>query len=114
VCKASDGADGAEEVVGFGALAPFRSRPAYSTSVENSVYVDRAYRGRGVGRAILEELIKLASVHGFHAIVARIVGENTASISLHRACGFELVGIEREIGRKHGRWLDVVELQRLL
>jgi phosphinothricin acetyltransferase len=101
-------------VVGFGALSAFRSRAAYATTVEDSVYVDRSYRGAGVGRAVLEELLRLAADHGFHSVVARIVGHNEVSIGLHRACGFELVGTEREVGRKHGRWLDVVELQRLL
>jgi len=105
---------GGEVVLGFGGLSPFRSRPAYATSVEDSVYVDDAHRGLGVGRALLEELVRLAAVHGFHTVIARIVGENEASIALHRACGFEVVGVEREIGRKHGRWLDVVELQRLV
>ncbi len=101
-------------VAGFGSLSPYRSRPAYSTSVENSVYVDEAYRGSGVGRALLEELITLAATHGFHTVIARVVGNNEASIALHRSCGFTLVGVEREIGRKHGRWLDVVELQRMI
>ena len=102
------------EVVGFGALAPYRSRPAYATTVEDSVYVRRDLRGRGWGRAILAELVRLATVHGFHAVMARIVGGHGASIGLHRACGFELVGVEREVGRKFGRWLDVVLMQRLL
>jgi L-amino acid N-acyltransferase len=101
-------------VTGFGSLSPYRSRPAYSTSVENSVYVDKAYRGMGLGRELLEELLALAATHGFHTVVARVVGNNEASIALHRSCGYELVGVEREIGRKHGRWLDVVELQRML
>ena len=100
--------------VGFAALSPFRSRAAYATTVENSVYVDRAARGTGVGRLLLTDLLSLAANAGFHSVIARIVGENSASIALHEACGFELVGREREVGRKHGRWLDVVELQRLL
>ena len=103
-----------EVVLGFGALSTYRSRPAYATTVENSVYVDRDHRGEGIGRAVLEELVRLAGGHGFHSVVARVVRENEASIELHRACGFGVVGIEREIGRKHGRWLDVVELQRML
>jgi phosphinothricin acetyltransferase len=76
--------------------------------------VDREHRGAGIGRALLGELLDLGSRHGFHSVVARVVTENEASISLHRSCGFELVGVEREIGRKHGRWIDVVELQRML
>lgn len=103
-----------EAVLGYGSLSAFKEKPGYATTVENSVYVARHCRGRGVGRALLEELIRLASEHGFHAIIARTEGSNAASTNLHLACGFEMVGVEREIGRKHGRWLDVVELQRML
>lgn len=101
-------------VVGFGSLSPYRSRPAYSTTVEDSVYVDPGHRGRGVGRAVLSELVRLAQVHGFHAVMARIVGGHDASIGLHRACGFELIGVEREVGRKFGQWLDVVLMELLV
>jgi phosphinothricin acetyltransferase len=103
-----------DEVVGFASLSPYRHRPAYSTSVEDSVYVRGDQRGNGVGRALLEELMKLATQHGFHAVLARIVGGHEASIALHRAVGFEVVGTEREVGRKFNRWLDVVVMQRLL
>ena len=103
-----------DEVVGFGSLSPYRSRPAYSTSVEDSVYVHHEWRGRGVGRLVLEELLRLATSHGFHAVMARIVGSHDTSIALHRSCGFELVGIEREVGRKFGRWLDVALMEKLL
>ena len=102
------------EVVGFGSLAPYRSRPAYATTVEDSVYVRRDVRGLGCGQAILAELLRLATTHGFHAVMARVVGGHEASIGLHRSCGFQLVGVEREVGRKFGRWLDVVLMQRLL
>ena len=112
VATAGNGKD--QIVTGFGALSVYRTRPAYSTTVENSVYVHRDHRGAGVGRALLDELVRLAGLHGFHTVVARVVRENEASIALHRACGFEVVGTEREIGRKHGRWIDVVELQRML
>ena len=101
-------------VVGFGSLSPYRSRPAYSTSVEDSVYVHEEARGAGVGKAVLSELVRLAEVHGFHAVFARIVGGHEASIALHRGCGFELVGVEREVGRKFGKWLDVALMQRLV
>ncbi len=102
------------EVVGFGSLSPYRDRPAYATSVEDSVYVRRDSQGAGVGRATLEELVKVATSHGFHAVFARIVGGHEVSIALHRAQGFDLVGTEREVGRKFGHWLDVVVMQRLL
>jgi phosphinothricin acetyltransferase len=101
-------------VVGFASLSPYRPRPAYSTSAEDSVYVVADHRGEGIGRALLGEIVSLAGVHGFHSVMARIVGDHTASIALHRSCGFELVGIEREIGRKFGRWLDVALMQLLI
>ena len=102
------------EVVGFGSLSPYKDRPAYSTTVEDSVYVARSSQGRGVGRLVLGGLLSVATDHGFHAVIARISGEGDASIGLHAALGFEHVGREREVGRKFGRWLDVVVMQRLL
>jgi L-amino acid N-acyltransferase YncA len=102
------------EVVGFGSLSAYRERPAYATTVEDSVYVRRDCRGRGFGKAVLSELLALATAHGFHAVMGRIVGGHEASIALHESCGFGLVGVEREVGRKFGRWLDVVVMQRLL
>ena len=103
-----------DDVVGFGSLSPYRDRPAYATTVEDSIYVRHDRRGTGVGRALLQELVRLATIHGFHAVMARVVGSHEVSLALHRACGFELVGIEREVGRKFGRWLDVVVMERLL
>ena len=111
---AVDAGAGAGEIVGFGSLSTYRDRPAYATTVEDSVYVRVDQRGRGVGRLLLAELVRLAGVHGFHAIVARIVGSNEASIAIHQRCGFEMVGVEREIGRKFGRWLDVAVMERLV
>ncbi len=105
-------ADG--EVAGFASLSPYRARPGYSTTVEDSVYVDAAHRGRGVGRLLLSELVRLAQTSGFHAVMARITAPQEPSLALHRSCGFELVGVEREVGRKFGRWLDVALVQRLL
>jgi phosphinothricin acetyltransferase len=106
--------DDQDRVLGFGSLSPYRPRPAYSTTVENSVYVDEAFQRRGIGRAILDELLRLAEAHGFHVVIARIAGDNDASVALHTACGFEMVGVEHEVGRKFGRWLDVVCMQHLL
>jgi phosphinothricin acetyltransferase len=106
--------DESGEVVGFGSLSPFKDRPAYATTVEDSIYVRRDRRGEGIARALLEELLRLAADHGFHSVIARIVGGHAASIALHERCGFTVVGTEREVGRKFSRWLDVVELQRML
>ena len=104
----------ADEVAGFASLSPYRDRPAYRTTVEDSVYVERSHQGRGVGRLLLTELVHRATESGFHAVMARIVGGHEASIALHRSLGFEVVGTERQVGRKFHRWLDVVLLQRLL
>lgn len=101
-------------VAGFGSLSPWRDRPAYSTTVEDSIYIHRDRRGMGIGTALLGELVSMATAHGFHACMARIVGGHEASIALHRAGGFEVVGTEREVGRKFNRWLDVVLMERML
>ena len=106
--------DDGDEVVGFASLSPYRPRPAYAPTVEDSVYVRRDRRGSGIGRVLLTDLVALARDHGFHSVIARIVGEHEASIALHRACGFEQIGCEREVGRKFGQWLDVVLMQRML
>jgi phosphinothricin acetyltransferase len=106
--------DADDLVVGFGSLSPYRPRAAYSPTVEDSVYVHRDHRGNGIGLALLGELVRLGGAHGFHSAIARIVGNHEASIALHARCGFETIGTEREVGRKFGRWLDVVLMQRLL
>src|SRR5690606_6101631 len=102
------------EIAGFASLSPFRDRPAYRPTVENSVYVHADHRGRGVGRALMEAIVEIAAARGFHSVIARIVGDHEASIALHRSVGFELVGVEREVGRKFGRWLDVAVMQKML
>jgi phosphinothricin acetyltransferase len=113
VATGGDGGDGGE-VLGFGSLSPYRDRPAYRTTVEDSVYVRRDHRGAGVGQAVLGELLVVAAAHGFHSVMARIVGGHQASIALHAGHGFTMVGVEREVGRKFNRWLDVAVMQRLL
>ena len=102
------------ELLGFASFSRYRDRPAYSTTVENSVYVAPGAHRQGVGSALMTELIEVATHHGYHSIVARIADAQEASIQLHSKHGFELVGIERQIGRKFGRWLDVALMQRML
>ena len=102
------------EVVGFAALSPYKERAAYRTTVENSVYVSRGHAGLGIGRQLMEHVIGVARDSGFHSIMARVETSSTASRALHAACGFELVGVEREVGRKFNRWLDVAVMQLLL
>lgn len=106
--------DNTDTVVGFGSLSPYKERPAYFTTVEDSVYVRGDQRATGVGSQILSELVRLAQSYGYHSLIARIVGGHDTSISLHRRCGFDIVGTEREVGRKLGRWLDVVVMQRMM
>ena len=101
-------------VLGFGSLSSYRDRPAYSTTVEDSVYVAPGHQGKGVGRAVLEALVEAAELRGFHTVIGRIAGGNEASIALHQRCGFTVVGVEREVGRKFRRWLDVTVVQRVL
>ena len=108
-----DERSGALEVV-VASLSTYRERAAYRGTVEDSVYVHGDFRGEGVGRALLHGIVEVASSRGFHTVIGRVVGGHDASIALHRAEGFELVGVEREVGRKFGRWLDVVVMQKLL
>lgn len=103
-----------DHIAGFASLSPFHSRPAYSTTVENSIYVHRDHRGKGIAAELMESLIDTARHHGFHSMIARIADGQPASVALHRSVGFELVGTEREVGRKFGRWLDVVIMQLFL
>jgi L-amino acid N-acyltransferase YncA len=106
--------DGDGAVVGFGSLSPYKERAAYRTTVEDSVYVDGSRQGEGIGTALLTRLVEVARSSGFHTVIARIEASGTGSRALHAKCGFELVGIEREVGRKFNRWLDVAVMQLLL
>ena len=108
------GESGSEEILGFASLSPYKERAAYRPTVEDSVYVRRDLGRRGVGRVLLGELIEVARTSGFHSMMARIEASGEASRGLHSACGFREVGIEREVGRKFNRWLDVVLMQKML
>jgi len=103
------------ELAGFAYANSYRARIAYQWTVENSVYVDGRFQGHGVGSALMQALIEECTARGFRQMVA-VIGEpaNTASIRLHERFGFELVGVFRGLGRKHGRWLDTVQMQRAL
>lgn len=102
------------EVLGFASLSPYKERAAYRTTVEGSVYVRRDRMGEGIGSALLGRLVEIARASGFHTVMARIEASSAASRALHASCGFDLVGIEREVGRKFNRWLDVAVMQRVL
>ena len=102
------------EVAGFASLSPWKEKHAYRTSVEDSVYVHRDHHRRGLGRLLLTHLLDVAAQSGFHAVFARIVGGHDASMALHAELGFEQIGVEREVGRKFNRWLDVVLMEKIL
>ena len=104
----------AGRVLGYAYGGPYKERAAYRTSVENSVYVATGQQGRGIGKLIVNELLRIARASGFHAVFARISGPSEASKALHASCGYAVVGTEREVGRKFNRWLDVVIMQILL
>lgn len=103
------------EIVGFAYAAPYRTRPAYRATVEDSVYVAADQARRGVGRALLAELIRRCEIAGRREIIA-IIGDsaNSGSIALHESCGFRHVGTLERVGCKRGRWLDTVIMQRRL
>jgi len=109
-------AGGAGTVLGYAYAGPYRPRPAYRYSVEDSIYVDPQAQGSGVGRALLAELIRMSETLGFRQMIAVIGGgtEHPASVSLHRALGFREVGVIEGSGFKHGRWLDTMLMQRPL
>lgn len=103
--------DGA--VIGYAYAGPYRPRPAYRFSVENSVYFDPKAQGRGIGKLILRELIAQSEQCGFRQMVA-VIGDsaNAASIGVHRSTGFRMIGTCENVGFKFGRWLDTVMMQR--
>ena len=106
--------DSSGTVLGFGALSEYKDRSGYRSTVENSVYVRRDVARRGIGKKILSHLIETATVSGFHSVIARIEAQSFASRGLHSSCGFELVGIEKQVARKFGRWLDIAVMQKSL
>ena len=104
----------AGEVLAYGSLSPYRDKPAFRATVEDSVYVKAGQRGAGLGSLVLAELLRLARERGHHAVMARIVTDNEASRRLHARLGFVLVGIERATAFKHNRWHDIAIMQRLI
>jgi phosphinothricin acetyltransferase len=106
------GADGT--VAGYAYASQFRDRPAYAWTCEDSIYIDPAHQGRGIGRALLEALLVAAEAAGFRTMIAVIGGAEPASVALHARCGFAHAGRLDASGWKQGRWLDTVFMQRAL
>ena len=102
------------QIAGWGALNAYHAREAYARTVENSLYVRHDMHRRGIGRALLDDLIARARAIGHHTILAGISTEQTASVALHTAFGFSKVSHLREVGYKKGQWLDVMYMQLML
>jgi phosphinothricin acetyltransferase len=99
-------------VLGWAALSPVSDRCVYAGVAENSVYVAPEAQGRGVGRALLSALVSSAEAAGIWTIQTGIFPENEASLRLHEACGFRVVGVRERVGKHFGRWRDVVFVER--
>lgn len=108
-------ADADGVVVGWASLSPWSQRCAYARAAEVSVYVHRDWRGRGLGRGLLEQLVDRGRAAGLGVLLARVVAESAGSLALHEALGFERIGTMRRVGEKFGRVLDVdlMDLQLL-
>ncbi|UTP38753.1 GNAT family N-acetyltransferase [Phenylobacterium sp. LH3H17] len=108
-------AEVAGQVLGFAYAGPFRPRAAYRYTVEDSVYIAPDAMGRGVGKAVLSEVLSACQAFGIRQVVA-VIGDsgNAGSIALHRALGFEPAGVGKSLGFKHGRWVDIVWMQKAL
>jgi L-amino acid N-acyltransferase YncA len=109
--SAGGGRSGAA-VMGWAAVSAVSARSVYAGVVEHSVYVHPAARGRGIGRRLLDALIASTEAAGIWTIQSGIFPENTASLALHQAAGFRVVGTRQRVGRHHGRWRDVVLIER--
>lgn len=101
-------------VVGWGSLSKFHPREAYSRTVEDSVYVQEGLHGRGIGSALMRDMVERAKGLGHHTIIAAVDSEQPASMALHKKFGFLHAGLLREAGFKFGKWLDALYLQRML
>ncbi|GAA0910522.1 GNAT family N-acetyltransferase [Virgisporangium ochraceum] len=99
-------------VVGWVAVSSVSTRPVYAGVVEHSVYVDPGARGRGLARRLLDALVASTEAAGIWTIQSGIFPENTISLALHRKAGFRVVGTRERVGRHHGRWRDVVLIER--
>lgn len=104
-----------DRLVGYAYAGPYRERRAYRFTVEDSIYVDPGFLGRGIGRMLLYALLHESELRGFRRMIA-VIGDsaNEASIKLHARCGFAMAGTLRSVGLKHGRWVDCVLMQRSL
>ncbi|MBV7271363.1 N-acetyltransferase [Clostridium sp. PL3] len=101
------------KILGWAALSPTSSRCVYAGVAEVSIYIGEEYRGKGIGKALLTNLVKLSEEDGFWTLQSGIIRENAASIALHKACGFRELGIREKVAKmSNGKWHDVVLMER--
>jgi len=101
-------------IIGWGSLNQFNPRDAYRHVVDFSIYVERAYRGRGAGKVMLTRLIELAREHGYHKMVLSAFPSNSGGMALYERMGFRTVGVYKEQGMLDGRWVDTIVMEKLL
>ena len=102
-----------ESVVGWGVVKKYSPRPGYDLCCETSIFLDRSLRGRGLGKPLQQELLDRAVALGYHHVVAKIWADNAGSIRFHERFGYEMVGVQREIGWVGGQWRDVAIMQKV-
>lgn len=103
-----------DRVVGYGVVKRYSGRAGYRKAAETSVYLQRSHTGRGFGSRLQEALIEACRRYDYHHLVAKLWADNEPSVALHRKFGYELVGVQKEIGRVDGAWKDVAIMQKIL
>ncbi len=106
--------EGDAQILGWGILKRYSDRPAYRRTVESSIYLAHQYRGQGHGHRLQNALLEQAQALDYHHVVAKIVACNRASIEFHQRFGYEIVGIQKEVGFSQGKWYDIAILQCIL
>jgi phosphinothricin acetyltransferase len=107
-------AEWAGTILGWASIKPYSTRECYATIGEASVYISRSARHQGLGRLLLNGLVRVAEERGYHKLIGRVHADNLASRQLVRAVGFREVGIHEKHGKLNGRWIDVVVVERLI
>ena len=102
------------ELLGYASLSQWLNAPAYAHTVESSLYLAPNAQGRGLGTTLMRALLDEARRLDHHVVLARIWSDNAASLAMCRKCGYEIIGIQREVGSRHGVWLDCVQMQVIL
>ncbi|WP_059282668.1 GNAT family N-acetyltransferase [Bacillus coahuilensis] len=102
------------KVVGYASLSPYNIKPAYRLTVELSIYISNAYRGKGIGNKLIVEILREGKIRAFHTVISGITGGNKGSVHLHKKNGFKEAGVIKEVGYKFNQWHDVYYYQKFL